>query len=116
MEVVWGICGDVGVDEIGSGLSSFHGESCSVISQSSFLGGVKSAKPVSFFGGGVSDLGGVSAPRPPSYPEEASGFGLFSSASSFSGLGWGGVALEEGESGLGVGGCEFVGVGFVVGF
>lgn len=71
----------VRVYKVGSGLASFHGESSSVISQSSFMSSVKSAKPMSFFCCGVSNFSSISTPWTSSDPKEPPWFWLLPSAS-----------------------------------
>lgn len=77
-----------GVDEVGPSLGAFHGEGGAVVGEGGFVGGVEGAKPVSFFGGGVPDFGGVAAPRPPSHAEESARLGLLSPATSLGRWRW----------------------------
>lgn len=63
----------IGVEEIGTSEGAAEGAGGAVVSDCGLLGGVEGSEPVTLFGGRVPDLGGVSAPWPPSDSEETVG-------------------------------------------
>lgn len=60
----------VGVEEVGTSTGPAHGPGGSVVCKGGLLGCVEGAEPMPLFGGRVSYLGRVPAPRPPSHPEK----------------------------------------------
>lgn len=69
------------VEEVRSSFSATHGERSTIISNSSFHGGIEGTKPVSFFSARIPNFGSKTTPRAHSNAQETSG--LFTALGSF---------------------------------